>query len=144
MFTSAQVALDPVVTKIRALLREARPLLQADGRELNLAYPGEPPPKGQPLPDPSPAIAKMREHLQSLRTAVLAQLGGGPAATTARDLTALALEQTDQSLEKRAQAHAAADAASAAQLRDESIAILKQARSTSVKAGKALGIPWPL
>jgi hypothetical protein len=135
---------DPVVAKIRALLLAARPLLKADGRELGLAYPEEPPPPGQPFPDPSPAIAHMREHLQSLRTAVLAESGGGPTAASARELTALTLLQTDQSLEKLAQAYAAPDPASATELRGESVRLMKQARSTSVKAGKALGIPWPL
>jgi hypothetical protein len=135
---------DPGVAKIRALLIAARPLLQADRREFGLAYPAKPPPQGQPFPDPSPAIAHMREHLQALRTAVLAESGGGPAVASARELTALTLLETDQSLEKLAQAYAAPDPASATELRGESVRLVKQARSTSVKAGKALGIPWPL
>ena len=100
MQTDHQTAQDPVVARIRALVRDTHSLLQADGRELGLAYPEEPPPPGQPFPDPSPAIAKMREHLQALRTAVLAQSGGGSTGVSARELTALALLETDQSLEK--------------------------------------------
>jgi hypothetical protein len=144
MHADHQTTQDPVVAKIRALLLAARPLLKADGRELGLAVPEEPSPRGQPIPDPSPAIARMREHLQSLRTAVLAVSGGGPTAAGAQELTALTLLQTDQSLEKLAQAYAAPDPASATELRGESVRLVKQARSTSVKAGKALGIPWPL
>lgn len=137
-------ATDPVVAKIIALLRAARPLLQADQREFALAYPKKPPPPGHPFPDPSQAIAHMREHLQALRTGVLAQTGGGPAAASARELTALTLLESDQSLEKLEQAYAASDPAAATELRHESIRLVKQAKSTSVKAGKALGIPWPL
>ena len=144
MFTRAQAAPNPVVAKIRALLRDARPLIEADGRELALAYPDEPPPTGQRFPDARPALAKMREHLQALRTAVLAQSGGGPAGASARELTALTLLETDQSLEKLAEACAAPDPASANALREESVVLLKQAKSTSIKAGKALAIPWPL
>ena len=144
MFTRGQEAPDPVVAKIRVLLRGARPRLQADQGELGLAYPENPPPQGQRFPDPSPAIAKMREHLQALRTEVLAQSGGGPAGASARELTALTLLQSDQSLEKLAQSYAAPDAATANVLREESVRLLKQAKANSIKAGKALAIPWPL
>jgi hypothetical protein len=144
MQTNPQTAQDPGVARIRALVRDTHSLLQADGRELGLAYPEEPPPPGQPFPDPSPAIAHMREHLQALRTAVLAQGGGGSTGVSARELTALTLLETDQSLEKLAQSYAAPDPASATELRGESVRLVKQAKSTSVKAEKALGIPWPL
>ncbi len=144
MFTRTQAAPNPVVAKIRALLRGARPQLQADQQALGLAYPEDPPPPGQRFPDPSPAIATMRQHLQALRTEVLAQSGGGPAGASARDLTALTLLQSDHSLEKLAQAYAAPDPASADDLRGQSVILLKQAKATSIKAGKALAIPWPL
>ncbi len=136
-------AQDPGVSKIRSLLIAARPLLQADGRDIDLSLPKKPPPPGQPFPDPTPAIAHMREHLQTLRTAVLAE-SVGAAGANARELTALTLLQTDQSLEKLAQSFAAPDQASANELRGESARLVKQAKGTSVKAGKALGIPWPL
>ena len=144
MFTRTQAAPNPVVAKIRALLRDARPQLQADQRALGLAYPEEPPPPGQRFPDPSPAIATMREHLQALRTEVMAQSGGGPAGASGRELTALTLLQSDQSLEKLAQAYAAPDVATANVLREESVRLLKESKANSIKAGKALGIPWPL
>ncbi len=144
MQTNPQTTQDPGVAKIRALLIAARPLLQADRREFGLAYPEKPPPLGQPFPDPSRAIAHTREHLQALRTAVLAESGGGPAAASTRELTALTLQQTDQSLEKLEQAYASSDPAAANELRQESVRLVKQAKSTSVKAGNALGIPWPL
>jgi len=137
-------AADPIVAKIIELLRGARPLLQADAREFSLVYPKKPPTTGQPFPDPSQAIAHMRTHLQAPGTAVLAQNGGGPAAAGARQLTALTLLESDQSLEKLEQAYASSDPAAATDLRHESIRLAKQGKTTSVKAGKALGIPWPL
>ena len=147
MLARAQAVQDPVA-KIRALLLAARPRIQADSRELDLAWQEEPPP-GQPAgtgpsPDPGAAITKMRAHLRALRTAVLAVSGGGPAGTSARDLTAQTLLETDQSLEKLAQSLAAPDPDSAGELWGESVRLGKQAMSTSVNAEKALGIPWPL
>ena len=139
----AQAVQDPVVARITALLLAARTQLQADGRALDLATP-EKPPQGKPSADPGEAIANMRTHVQSLRASVLAQIGGGAVAFTATELTARTLLETDQSLEKLAQAYAASDPASANDLRGESVRLIKQARNTSVDAGKVLGIPWPL
>jgi hypothetical protein len=144
MQTDQRTAQGTGVAKIRALLIAARPLLQADAREFALAYPKKLPPRGQPFPDPSSAISHMRAHLQALRTAVLAEPGGSAAGASARELTALALLETDQSLDKLSQSYAASDRSSASELREESIRLANQAKSTSVKAGKALGIPWPL
>lgn len=131
---------DPGVAKIRALLVAARPVLAADGRAIDLT------PKKPPAPlfsDPRPSIAKMREHVQKLRVAVLAERVG-PSGASARDLTALTLLETDQSLDKLSQSFGASTPGSANELREESINLVKQAKATSVKAGQALGIPWPL
>ncbi len=144
MQTDLHTATDPVIDKIIELLTYAVPLFRDDQKEFAAAYPKQPPPMGQPFPDPAGAIAHMREHLQGVRTDVLAVTGGTPAAATARELTALTLLQADQSLEKLQQAYAARDPSSATHLREESIQLVKQARVTSVKAGAALGIPWPL
>jgi len=144
MLARVQAAPDPVVVRIRALLLAARPRIQADSRELKLAWSLEPPATGEPLPDRGQAIGKMREHLRSLRTAVLAVTGGGPAGAGARTLTAQTLHETDQSLEKLAQSLVAPDQDSAGELWAESVRLGKQAQSTSVNAEKALGIPWPL
>ena len=137
-------ATDPIIDKIIELLTYALPLFRDDEKEFAVAYPKKPPPMGEPFPDPAPAIAHMREHLQGVRTDVLALTGGTPAAATARELTALTLLETDQSLEKLQQAYAAPDRMYATHLREESVQLVKQAKSDSVKAGKALGIPWPL
>jgi hypothetical protein len=144
MLARAQAVQDPVVARIRALLLAARPQIQADGRALDVASSEQPPGPGEPYLDPGEAIAKMRKHLQSLRASVLALPAGGPGAASARDLTAQTLLETDQSLDKLAQSYAAADPAAATALRDESVRLIAQASGTSVKAGTALGIPWPL
>lgn len=144
MVARVQGAQDPVVAKIRALLLAARPQIQADGHALDLASSDELPDPNQPYVDPIEAIENMRAHLQSLRKSVLAQAGGGPEAASARELTAQTLQETDQSLEKLAQSYGADDPTAATELRDESVRLLSQASSTSVKAGTALGIPWPL
>lgn len=140
METDQLTVQDTGVAKIRALLIAARPLLQADAHEFALAFPKKPV-RGQPFPDPSSAISHMRAHLQALRAAVLA---GAAAGVSARDLTALTLLETDQSLDKLAQSYAASDHSTATELREESIRLANQAKGTSVKASKALGIPWPL
>ena len=136
-------AQNPGVSKIRSLLLAARAVIQADGKAIDLPHPNKTPSPEPVFPDARPAIARMREHLQALRAAVLAE-SVGPSGANARDLTALTLQETDQSLEKLAQSFAAPDQASANKLRGESAGLVRQAKSTSVKAGKALGIPWPL
>jgi len=139
-----QAVQDAVIAKIRALLTAAAPQLQADARAIDLSLPEEPTPLEEPYVDPTEAIATMRQHLQSLRASVLAQRGGGPAAASAQELTARALLETDQSLDKLAQSIDAMDQDSAGELWAESLRLTKQARATSVEAEKALGIPWPL
>jgi len=144
MLVRAQAAPDPVVARIRALLLAAQPQIQADGRALDLASPEEMPGPGDPYLDPGVAIGNMRAHLRSLRASILALRAAGPAAVSARDLTAQTLLESDQSLEKLALAFATPDPAAATALRDESVRLLAQAANTSIRAGTALGIPWPL
>ena len=144
MLASAQAVQDPVVARIIALLRAARPQLDADGKAMDRASSGAPYAPGEAFVDPNDVIGKMRTHLRSLRTSVLAQSGATPAAASARDLTAQTLLEFDRSLEKLAQSNDEADPAAATVLRDESVRLLSEAAITSVKAGTALGIPWPL
>ena len=144
MPTDLHAATDPIIDKIIELLTYALPLFRDDQKEFAAAYPKQPPAMGQPFPDPGPAIAHMREHLQGLRADVLAQVGGSAAAATARELTALTLLQSDQSLEKLQQSYAAPNRTSANSFREQSIQLVKLAKTTSIKAGTALGIPWPL
>ena len=129
---------------IVALLRAARPQLDADGKAMDRASSGELYGPGEAYIDLGDAIAKMRKDIRSLRASVVAQTGRTPAAASARDLTAQTLLETDQSFEKLAQATDTADPTAATALRDESFRLLSQAAVTSVKAGTALGIPWPL
>src|SRR5215212_5293927 len=103
MLASAQAVQDPVVAKIIALLRAARPQLDADGKAMDRASSGVPFGPGETYVDPAAAIGTMRKHIQALRTSVLAQSGAAPAAASARDLTAQTLLEMDQSLDKLAQ-----------------------------------------
>lgn len=144
MLASAQAVQDPVITKIRTLLTSARPQLLADANAIELALPAEPTPLEEPYVDPTAAIATMRRHVQSLRTSVLALRGGGPAVASAQELTARSLLESDQSLEKLAESIDARDVESQGALWAESLRLTKQARATSIEAGTALGIPWPL
>jgi len=144
MLISLQAVQDPVVVKIIALLRAARPQLDADGKAMDRASSGVPYGPGEAYIDPNEAVGSMRRHIQSLRTSVLAQSGATPAAASARDLTAQTLLEMDQSLDKLAQSVDSDDDTAATALRDESVQLLRQAAITSVKAGTALGIPWPL
>ncbi len=137
-------AQDPVVAKIRALLIAARPQLAAEGRELALAFKQPLHTPGEPVPDRSPAIARLIEHLKTLRADVESATVEGAAAVSARDLTARALLETEQALGKLAETYAAPDQRSSTVLLAESVRLLKEAKATSVKAGKALNIPWPL
>lgn len=144
MRISLQAVQDPVVAKIIALLRAARPQLDADGKAMDRASSGEPYGPGETYVDPNEAVGNTRKHIQSLRKSVLAQSGVTPAAASARDLTAQTLQEMDQSLDKLAQSVDSDDDTAATALRDESVHLLSQAAITSVKAGTALGIPWPL
>lgn len=133
-----------MIARIIALLRAARPQLQADAKALNRASSGEPYAPGEAYIDEGIAIGNMRSHVQSLRASVLRLAGGTPAATSAKDLTAQTLLEFDQSLEKLAQSIDSEDPATATALRDESFRLLSQAAVTGDMAGAALGIPWPL
>jgi hypothetical protein len=144
MPASVQAAQDPVIARIIALLRAARPQLQADAKAMNRASSGEPYGPGEAYIDEGIAIGTMRSHVQSLRASVLRQAGGTPAAANAKELTAQTLLEFDQSLEKLAQSIDAEDPATATALRDESVRLLSQAAVTGDQAGAALGIPWPL
>jgi hypothetical protein len=141
---SLQAVQDPVVARIIALLRAARPQLDADGKAMDRASSGVPYGPGETYIDPNEAVGNMRQHIQSLRKSVLALSGATPAAASARDLTAQTLQEMDQSLDKLAQSIDSDDDAAGTALRDESVHLLSQAAITSVKAGTALGIPWPL
>ena len=144
MDTDTRRAQDPGVAKIRALLIAARPQLAAEGRELALAFQQPLHAPGEAVPDRSPAIALLIEHLKTLRTDVESATVDGAAAVSARDLTARGLLETNQALGKLAETYAAPDQASATELLAESVRLLNEAKATSAKAGKALGIPWPL
>ena len=144
MLASAQAVQDPVIAKIRTLLTTASPQLQADVHAIDLSLPAEPTPLDEPYVDPTEAMATMRQHLRSLRASVLALRGGGPAAASAQELTARALLEADQSLEKLAESYDAYDLESKGALWAESLRLTKQSKATSVEAEKVLGIPWPL
>ena len=144
MQTDPQRAQDPGVANIRALLLAARPGLAAEGRELALAFKQPLHAPGDSIPDRSPAIALLTEHIKTLRADVESATVQGATAVSARDLTARALLETDQALGKLAETYAAPDQPAATVLLAESVRLLKEAKATSAKAGEALGIPWPL
>jgi hypothetical protein len=144
MQADTQTAQDSGVAKIRALLLAARPGLAASARDLALEFKKPPKSPGEAIPDRSPAITTLIEKLKTLREAVEAVAVEGAVAVNARDLTVRALLETEQSLGKLAESYAAPDQASSTVLLAESVRLLKEARTTSATAGKALGIPWPL
>jgi hypothetical protein len=144
MHTDTQQARDPGVAKIRALLLAARPRLAAESRELAASFKKPLAKPGEAVPDRSPAVAPLIEHLKTLRAEVEGVTVQGAAAVSARDLTVQALLETEQSLGKLAESYAAPDQTSATVLLAESVRLLKDAKATSAKAGKALNIPWPL
>ena len=144
MQTSLPRTQDPGVAKIRALLLAASPRLVAEGRELALAFQQPLHAPGEAVPDRSPAIARLIEHLKTLRTEVEGTIVAGAAAVSARDLTARALRETEQALGKLVESYAAPDQRSSIALLEESLRLLKEAKATSAKAGKLLDMPWPL
>lgn len=144
MQTDLQKAQDPGVAKIRALLLAARAGLTAGARELALAFREPLHAPGDTVPDRSPAIARLMEQIKKLHTDVNSLTVVGAAAENARDLTASALLETIQALDTLAESYAAPDQQSATILLAESVRLLKEAKATSAKAGKALNIPWPL
>lgn len=143
MADRAASAPNPGVAKTRRLLLGARRRLFADSRALVQVYERRPP-AGRPIPDPGLAIAQLTEHLHVLRADVLRQSGGGTAGKRARELTARTLLETEQALAKLAKASHAPDQHSAVALVRQGLLILQKAKSTSLKAGKALDSPWPL
>jgi hypothetical protein len=144
MQANPQTAQDTGVAKIRSLLLAARPGLTAGARELAAAFKEPLHAPGDKVPDRSPAIVALKEQLEKLRADVEGVTVQGAAAVSAKDLTVRALLETEQALAKLAETYAAPDQASATVLLAESVRLLKEAKATSAKAGKALGIPWPL
>lgn len=132
------------VEKIKALLLAARTGLNAGARELAVEFKKPPSAPGEAVPDRSPAITSLIEKLTTLREAVEAITVEGAAAVSAKDLTVRALLETEQSLGKLAESYGAKDQSSSTTLLAQSTQLLKQAKATSVLAGKALNIPWPL
>lgn len=130
--------------KTRTRLRSARKSIAADSRALTSVLAKRPTGPGKRLPSASPAITRLREHLRGVRADVLRQTGGGTSGRQGRELTALALRRTDQSLAKLATASRTADQKAAAALLDDGIRLLDEAERASRKAGKALGSSWPL
>jgi hypothetical protein len=144
MSTEIQPAQNPGIAKIRALLLAARPGLTTAGRAAAVAFQQPPAAPGDPVPDRSPAIGPLLQQVTTLRGQVEGVTVQGAAAVSARDLTARALLETEQSLAKLAESYGAPDQPSATALLAESVRLLKAAKATGVLAGKALGIPWPL
>ena len=144
MQANPPIAQDTGVAKIKALLLAARAGLTAGAHDLAAAFKEPLHAPGDKVPDRSPAIVALKERVEKLRTDVEGVTVEGAAAVSARDLTVRALLETDHALGKLAETYAAPDQASATVLLAESVRLLKDAKATSLKAGKALGIPWPL
>ncbi len=144
MQTNIQPAQNSGVAKIRALLIAAGPGLNSDSRALSVAFRQPLHAPGDSVPDRSPAVALLIEHLKKLRSDIESTTVEGAAAVSARDLAARALLETAEALAKLADTYAAPDQRSSTILLAESVRLLKEAKATSAKAGKALGIPWPL
>lgn len=144
MQANPQTTQNPGIAKIRALLLAAQPGLDADARALSVAFRQPLHAPGDSIPDRSPAVAVLIEHLKALRSDVEGTTVEGAAAVNARDLTAHTLLETEQAMAKLAETYAALDQRSATILLSESNRLLKAAKASSTKAGKALGIPWPL
>lgn len=144
MQASTHTTQDPGVAKIRGLLLAARPELTAEARSLSNAFKEPLKAPGEAIPDRSPAVALLIDHVKTLRSGVEGTTVQGAAAASARDLTVRALLETEQALAKLAETYAAPDQRSVTVLLSESVRLLKAAKLTSAKAGKALGIPWPL
>ena len=143
MQADTQSTQDPGVAKIRALLLAAKPGLVANARELATAF-KQPLAAGAAVPDRSPGIGGLKAKLEALRAEVESIAVQGATAVSAKELTVRALLETDQGLGKLAETYAASDQRSSTILLAESVALLKKAKTTSLAAGKALNIPWPL
>ena len=143
MEADTQIAQDAGVAKIRALLLAAKPGLVANARELATAF-NQPLAPGAKVPDRSPGIAAFKQKLGALRADVEGTAVQGAGGVSAKDLTLRALLETDQALRKLAESSLAPDQTSATILLADSVRLLKAAKATSLLAGKALNIPWPL
>jgi hypothetical protein len=144
MRAETESAQDPGVAKIRALLLASRSDVAGDVRELSAAAHRRAVTTPSTVPDRSAAIERMRKKIELLRAKVESTTVAGPNAVNARDLTVRALLETDQALAKLAATYTAPDQQSATALIAESVKLTARAKATSVQAGKALGIPWPL
>jgi hypothetical protein len=144
MQAETQGVQDPGVAKIRALLLAARPAILASARELATAFKQPLKAPGEQVTDQTPGVALLQEHLATLRAELEGTAVQGAAAVSARDLSVRALLETDQALGKLADTYGAPDQRSTTILLSESVRLLKEAKATGDKAGKALGIPWPL
>ena len=142
MLADAPGIQDSGVVRIRALLVAARADLAADVRDLSQDVRRKTHGKGT-VPDRSAPIERIRRKLEVLRTSVESTTVAG-SGVTARDLTARALRENEQALGKLIQGYATPDQASAHALIAESVRLTAQSKATSVRAGQALGIAWPL
>ncbi len=134
---------DAGLAKIKALLTEARPRLIAGAKALG-AEMRQPLHAGEDLPNSRPAITKLADEVKALRTRVMSTAVEGDAASSAKDLTARALLETEQSLSELAESYTGYDQPSRTKFLAESVLLLKAAKVTGTAAGRALGIPWPL
>jgi len=144
MEADTQTAQDAGVAKIKALLLAAKPGLLANTRELGTAFKQPLAAPGAKVPDRSPGITGLTQKLDALRAEVEGTAVQGAAGVSAKDLTVRALLETSQALGKLAESYGAPDQTSATILLAESVRLLKVAKATSLLAGKALNIPWPL
>jgi hypothetical protein len=133
---------DPGIAKIRALLLAARTRIVAESEELTKSSMA-PLKTGDAVTDQSAKLEHIRKLYEKLRADVEAVRVSGTDAISARDLAAQTLLETDQSLAALAKSYSA-DHAGSLTLVAESVKLSKAAQATSLKAGKALGIPWPL
>ncbi len=109
MQASPQTTQNPGIAKIRALLLAAQPGLDADARALTVAFRQPLHAPGDSIPDRSPALALLIEHLKTLRSDVEGTTVQGAAAVNARDLTVHTLLETEQAMAKLADTYAAPD-----------------------------------
>ena len=134
---------DPGIAKIRALLLAARTRIVAESEELTKSSMAPLKAAGDAVTDQSAKLEHIRKLYEKLRADVEAVRVSGTDAISARDLAAQTLLETDQSLAALAKSYSA-DHAGSLTLVAESVKLSKAAQATSLKAGKALGIPWPL
>lgn len=141
--TSASAAPNPGAHKVKRRLLASRSQIKTDSHALANVL-GRAPVPGQPLPDPSAAIAQLRKHLKTLHADIQGQVGGGAQGKKARKLSAQVIADTEASLANLVAASKAKDQASAVKLINAGLRHLKDAERTSRAAGKALGGTWPI